>query len=323
MSLSIIIRRSPYLQLIGMSSFCGSLSSLKGFWDTSSITSGVHISIDSCVTHYISCFLKRPIFSNITGTTVDRNIFTFRIRSLLLNWRFILTRILRWFRRLRLRLLRPHAIRFLHPILRRLSRIDIAMIHPFQIIRSCDGVDTDFIPVGIESRDIGLTILFPYLFLWRTPVHLDGRLEAIARTDDRAGAGVSKAVILASHSGSCPICSVAASACSPLLPIIGASARVGLRLRVPPHIAIGVHPHSIALHTIGREEHPHDRVIVAGVERVQPRQAIVVLARKPLGRGEIARRIASVAIGSEQLVALHRGAACWPADGGDDAAQGI
>ena len=164
-------------------------------------------------------------------------------------------------------------------------------------------MDTDFMAVGIESRDIGLTILFPHLFLWRTPVHLDGRLEAIARTDDRAGAGVAKRVVFASGAGSCPICSVAASACSPLLPIIGASARVGLRLRVPPHIAIGVHPHSIALHTIGREEHPHDRVIIARIERVQPRQAIIVLPGKAFGGGEIAGVVAPLAIGSEELEA--------------------
>src|SRR5579885_2347180 len=130
------------------------------------------------------------------------------------------------------------------------------MIHPFQIIRSCDGVDTDFIPVGIESRDIGLTILFPYLFLWHLPVHFDGRFEAIARTFNGAGAGVSKAVILASHSGSCPVASVAASTGSPLFPIIGASARVGLGFGIAPHIAIRIHPRCITLPAIGREEDP-------------------------------------------------------------------
>ena len=56
-----------------------------------------------------------------------------------------------------------------------------------------------------------------------------------------------------------------------------------LRLRVPIHIRIRVHPLQIALCLVHREEDAGHRVIVARDVVVQPRQAIVVLPGKTLG----------------------------------------
>jgi len=45
--------------------------------------------------------------------------------------------------------------------------------------------------------------------------------------------------------------------------------------------------------------------------------------RKTPGRGEIAGLVAPLAIGAEELVALHRGATCRPGDLGEHTAQGV
>ena len=99
--------------------------------------------------------------------------------------------------------------------------------------------------------------------------------------------------------------------------------RVTPGLRIPADIHIGVHPLPVPLHLVRRQKHPGYWVIIARVEVVQAGQAIIVLSNEALRRVDAAGRVAPVAIGAEELIALHRGAACRPTDLREDAAQRV
>jgi hypothetical protein len=75
------------------------------------------------------------------------------------------------------------------------------------------------------------------------------------------------------------------------------------RLRIAPHIRIGVHPLLIALHTIDRQEHPHHWIIIPRVVIVQSRHRTMDLPGVTFGRADAAGHVAAVPIGAVDLLA--------------------
>lgn len=74
---------------------------------------------------------------------------------------------------------------------------------------------------------------------------------------------------------------------------------VTARLRVAPHIGIGIHPLQVALYAISGEEEPGHRVIIARVVVIQPREGISILAREAFG---CAHTPGGVALGAGRTV---------------------
>jgi len=80
------------------------------------------------------------------------------------------------------------------------------------------------------------------------------------------------------------------------------SRRVGPRLRVLPHIRIGIAPLRVALLRIHRHEQAHDRIIPPRVIVVQARERVCLLTRERPGRARRADRVARGAIGRVKLL---------------------
>src|SRR5579885_2948141 len=102
--------------------------------------------------------------------------------------------------------------------------------------------------------------------------------------------------------------------------------RIIVRLRVAPHIHIGVHPLLIAFFAIGGEEDTDGGFVIARVVVVQAAEGVGVLAGEAFARchaGEAARVVAQVAVGAVGLVAAEGGAACCGTEGGDHAAEWV
>src|SRR5579885_2450783 len=102
--------------------------------------------------------------------------------------------------------------------------------------------------------------------------------------------------------------------------------RIIVRLRVAPHIHIGVHPLLIAFFAIGGEEDTDGGFVIARVVVVQAAEGVGVLAGEAFARchaGEAARVVAQVAVGAVGLVAAEGGAACCGTEGGDHAARWV
>ena len=99
--------------------------------------------------------------------------------------------------------------------------------------------------------------------------------------------------------------------------------RVCQRLRVLPHIRIGVEAQQVALHRVRREEQAYHRVVVACIVIIQPTEGIVVLAGVALVRSRLARVVLQEAKGTIAHVAYHRGRTCLIGDRGAHAAQVI
>src|SRR5579885_3272318 len=100
--------------------------------------------------------------------------------------------------------------------------------------------------------------------------------------------------------------------------------RIIVRLRVAPHIHIGVHPLLIAFFAIGGEEDTDGGFVIARVVVVQAAEGVGVLAGEAFAgshAAETARVVAPVAVGAVSLVAREGRAASSVAEGGHHAAE--
>ncbi len=96
-----------------------------------------------------------------------------------------------------------------------------------------------------------------------------------------------------------------------------------MRLRIALHVGIRVHALHIPLRLVCREEHAHHRIVIPGIEIIQSRQGIIILPGEAFGRVERAGGVTRCAVGTEELVALERGAVGSVGEAGEQAAQRV
>lgn len=92
-----------------------------------------------------------------------------------------------------------------------------------------------------------------------------------------------------------------------------------VRLRIPAHIIVRVHPLHVPLNHIRHEKHTHHRVIISRIVIVQPRR-IPILPGEALGGAHAARLVPPGAVGPVNLITQHGRSGDGVAEGGQDAA---